>query len=98
MNAILETISNNQLVSGVVVAAVIAIVGAVLKWNHDRRDSKKIYNFMLKSKSGTDYIFRSTEAISSATKISEKRVAALCSNHPKIKRNEKEKQSWKLIG
>lgn len=98
MSAILEAISNNQLVSGLVVAGIIAIVGVVGKWNHDRLDSKKIYDFMLKSKSGTGFTFRSTEAISSATKISEKRVAALCSKHPKIKRNEKEQQSWKLIG
>lgn len=98
MSAILETISNNQLVSGLVVAGIIAVVGAVRKWRHDHRDSKKIYDFMLKSKLGSEFTFRSTEAISSATKISEKRVSALCSKHPKIKRNEKEKQSWKLIG
>ena len=97
MSTILETISNNQLVSGLVVAAVAAIVGAAWKWKHDRKDSGKIYDFLLKSKSGTDFTFRSTEAISSATKIPEKRVALLCSKHPKIKRNEKEKQSWKLI-
>lgn len=98
MSTILDTVSNNQLVSGLVVAGVIAVVGAGLKWNHDCRDSKKIYDFMRKSKSGTNFTFRSTEAISAATKIPEKRVSALCSKHPKIKRNEKEKQSWMLIG
>ena len=98
MSAILDTISNNQLVSGLVVAGVIADVGAGWKWNHDRRDSKRIYDFMLKSNSETDFTFRSTEAISSATKIPEKRVSGVCSKHPKVKRNEKEKQSWKLIG
>ncbi len=98
MNTIFETISNNQLISGLAVAGIIVIIGACWRWNHDRRDSKKIYDFMLESKSGTGFTFRSTEAISSATKISEKRVAELCSKHPNIKRNEKEKRSWKLIG
>lgn len=97
MSALLETISNNQLISGLVVVAVAAVVGAVWKWVHDRRDSNKIYDFLLKSKSGTDFTFRSTEAISSSTKIPEKRVSLLCSKHPKIRRNEKEKQSWKLV-
>ena len=97
MSTIFETISNNQLVSGLVVAGILAVVGAAWKWNHDRRDSQIIYDFMRQSKLGTNFEFRSTEAISSATKIPEKRVATLCSKHPKIKRNEKEKQSWKLI-
>ena len=98
MNAIFDTISNNQLISGIAVAVILALVGAGLKWNRDRRDSQKIYDFMLKSQSRTDFTFRSTEAISSATKIPEKRVENLCIKHPNIKRNEKQRQSWKLVG
>lgn len=62
------------------------------------RTLRAIYQFLLTSKAGTAFTFRSTEAISSHTKISEERVADLCSNHPKIRRNEKEKQSWTLVG
>lgn len=97
MGAILESISNNGLVSALAATALIAIVtGAWKRWrNH--KDSKAIYNYLLSSKSTTDWNFRSTEAISSHTKIPEDRVAQLCSKHPKIRRNEKEKQSWMLI-
>jgi hypothetical protein len=98
MSTILDTISNNQVLSGLAVAVILALVGACLKWNRDRRNSQKIYDFMLESQSKTGFTFRSTEAISSATKIPEKRVASLCIKHPNLKRNEKQKQSWKLIG
>ncbi len=93
----LEFISNNALVSTLIAATVIGIAGAGWKWWHDQNDSQAIYNFLLSSKTGTDFTFRSTEAISSHTKIPEKRVASLCSGHPKIRRNEKEKQSWRLV-
>ena len=93
----LDFISNDALVSALIAAAVIAAAGGIWKWWHDRRDSQTIYDFLLTSKAGTDFTFRSTEAISSHTKLSEKRVAELCSKHPKIRRNEKEKQSWTLV-
>lgn len=93
----LEFISNNALVSALIAAAVIAAARGGWKWWHDRKDSQAIYNFLLTSKAGTSFSFRGTEAISSHTKLSEKRVADLCSKHPKIRRNEKQKQSWTLV-
>jgi|GEM_PF-1315156 len=97
MTGVLQFISNNSLASALAAAAILAIVGATWKWLRDRRDSKKIFDFMMKSKTETDFTFRGTGAISSHTKISESRVADLCSKHPKIKRNEKEKQSWRVV-
>lgn len=93
----LDFISNNSLISGLIVAAVIAAAGGFWKRWHDRNDSQAIYNFLVKSKTGTGLTFRSTEAISSHTKLSERRVANLCSKHPDIRRNEKDKQSWTLV-
>ena len=97
MTEAIQFISNNNLASALAAAAILAIVGGVWKWHRDRRDRKKILEFMLASKAETGFTFRSTEAISSHTKISENRVADLCSKHPKIKRNEKEKQSWRVV-
>jgi hypothetical protein len=93
----LNFISNNSLASALIAAAVLATVGGVWQWFRNFRDSKKIYDYMLGSKAGTDFTFRSTEAISSHTRISENRVAELCGKHPKIKRNEKARQSWQII-
>ncbi len=94
----LKTISENPLLS----ALAATIIGAVIVWLirvvKDWKDSQTIYQFLLNSKEKTEYTFRSTAAISSATSISEARVAELCSRNKKIKRNELEKQSWKIIG
>ena len=93
----LDFIINNALVSALIAAALIAAARGVWTRWHDRKDSQAIYNFLLASKAGTSFSFRSTGAISSHTKLSEKRVADLCSKHPKIRRNEKDKQSWTLV-
>lgn len=91
-----DFISNNKLVSALVAATLIGIFSWFVKFTRDSRDKEKIYKYLQQSRLNTDYTFRSTEAISSDTKIPENRVAELCSRHPSIKRNEKEKQSWRL--
>ena len=88
---------DNSLGSALAAAAIVAVIVWLWKCYKNWYDSKKIYNFLLASKAGTDFTFRSTEAISSHTQIAENRVAELCSKHAKIKRNEKTKQSWQLI-
>ena len=93
----LDFISNNALISALIVVAVTTAIGGAWKWRNEHRDSQAIYNFLLTSKEGTNFSFRSTEAISSHTRLSEERVADLCSKHKKIRRNEKEKQSWTLV-
>ena len=68
-------------------------------WSYycDHRDSRIIYKFLTESKLNGKYTFRSTESISSSTGIYEERVAKLCSENKMIRRNEKEKQSWRII-
>ena len=97
MSEFLDLITNNSLGSALAAAVIIAVIGSLGNCYRNWNDSKKIYNFLLISKAGTDFTFRSTEAISSHTQIAESRVAELCSKHAKIKRNEKTKQSWQLI-
>ena len=97
MSAAFEFISNNALVSALVATLIVAVIAAIWKRRRDSTDSETIYRFLLQSKSATDFTFRSTEAISSHTKIPEHRVAELCSLHPKVRRNEKEKKSWRVV-
>jgi len=93
---IVDWISNNKIASGVVVAAILAVTGWLVTWIRAKRDSNRIYQYLLKSAATTVWRFRSTEAISSATHIPSKRVAELCSGDKRFKRNEKEKESWQL--
>lgn len=96
MNRILNFIGNNALVSSLAAAAISGVVAWGVKSRRDRHDSERIYKFLLASKSGTGFSFRSTEAIASYTKLPESRVSDLCAAHPKIRRNEKQLQSWTL--
>ncbi len=97
MSKFLDFMMNNGLGSALAATAIVAVLVWLWSWYKNWDDSKNIYNYLLASKVGTDFTFRSTEAISSHTKIAESRVAELCSKHKSIKRNEKEKQSWQLI-
>ena len=91
-----DWISNNKLVSSLVVAAIVGVAGWLVKWMRDKRDTDRIYQYLMKSAATTAWRFRTTEAISSATHIPTSRVAELCSRDKRFKRNEKEKESWQL--
>ncbi len=88
--------SENSLFSALIAALLVAAVAGLWRLYRNSRDGKRIYEYLKHSASETGYVFRSTEAISAHTKMPEGRVADLCAKHPKIKRNEKEKQSWRL--
>jgi len=96
MKEFLEFVSSNSLISGLIVAAVIGM--STCLWNHikNTKDNDKVFSFLKKSTINTPHIFRSTEAIAAETNLTETRVEAICAKHPKILRNTKEKQSWRL--
>lgn len=97
MDAIIELVSKNALVSTLVGAAIIGVIGWLWSSYQNRKDANSILSFLEASKENTEYTFRSTEAIASHANLTEKRVVSLCAKHPKIKRNSKEKQSWRLV-
>lgn len=92
-----DFISNNAIVSTIVAAAIIGVVTWLFKYFCDWRDSKLIYNFLVSSRSSSSYGFRSTTAIASNTRLPESRVSKLCASHSKIRRNEKQLESWALV-
>ena len=93
---LLDFVSNNQLISSVFGTALVGLIAWLWKINVDRMGRNRIYEYLLKSSSSSDWTFRSTHAIAAATKLTEERVEVLCIQHPKIKRNEMEKQTWRL--
>ena len=94
---LIEFATSNLIATALINAAIIGLFVWVAKLLRDNRDNKKIYEFMRRSLRETKFPFRATEAISSATRIPEDRVAKLCIKHKKIKRNQKKKQSWQLV-
>ncbi|KHO63677.1 hypothetical protein [Pseudomonas flexibilis] len=97
MSQIIDLATNNALLSGLILAAIIGIISWLWRAHQNRRDSNAIFKFLTASKAETPHTFRSTEAIASKTKLTQSRVEELCTKHKKIQRNAKEKQSWKLI-
>jgi hypothetical protein len=100
INDFVGFLGNNttEIAAGVAIMVVIAAALAWLfKWFQDKRDREKIYKFLRRSVKEKGWAFRTMHAISSGTKIPEHRVSKLCRRDKRIKRNEKEKESWRLI-
>lgn len=82
-----------EILIGLVVAAIIAGHGWLYRFVKFKMDEATIIEFL---QSSDQLSFRSTEAISSDTNLTSERVAAVCSKSKSIKRNAKEKESWRL--
>lgn len=87
---------NNGIVQGVLATIIGVIILGVFGWLKFKRDEKIVTEFLKKAEVETGHAFRSTHAISSAIDLSHERIKKVCSKSPKIKRDEKEKESWKL--
>ena len=90
-------VSQNALVSAVVAGLIVALVTWLFVYFRARRDRNTIYAFLRQSAEGTDFTFRTTHAIAAATRIPEARVAELASRDTRLKRNEQERQSWRIV-
>jgi hypothetical protein len=88
--------SSNQILSGLAVVAIGAVFAFLWRVWRNWLHSNKIYAFLRSSADSTDYEFRSTEAISAATRLSEGRVAELAIKDKRLARNTKGKQSWRV--
>lgn len=82
----------NTVLSAVAAAAFLAVLGWLWKRFETHRTREKIRGFLREG----DYEFRSTEAISAATNLSAARVEQICAGDPMIRRNQLEKESWKI--
>ena len=87
---------NPNIVQGVLATLVASLIIWMLAGIKAKYDQNKIISFLKKSKKETNHTFRTTHAIASETNLSKERVGKLGSKSKKIKRNQKEKESWKL--
>lgn len=97
LRTMLDFVTNNALVATLVAAAIIALAGRGWKRYRDKRDGEVIYSFLRQSMAGAEFRFRTTHAITSHTHIPGQRVGDLCLSHPKIRRNEEDKESWTIV-
>ena len=87
---------NNEIVHGVLATIIGVIILGVFGWLKFKRDEKIVTRFLKSAKVEPGHAFRSTRAISSAINLSHERIKKVCSKSQKIKRNEKEEDSWRL--
>lgn len=85
-----------EILSGVIAAVLFALVIWLLRTARWRQAEAAIVAFLAKSEGGGKYQFRNTHAIASGLNMEEQVVRAVCGKSRKIKRNQKEKESWRL--
>jgi len=86
----------DQIILGIASGLGVAILLGTWKFINDKRDTNRIIDFLKNSEAATEQRFKSSHAISSDTNLSEERVRKLCSKTGRIKRNTREKESWRL--
>ncbi len=84
---------NNGIIQSVIGAILFALIIWGVGFVRFRIDETKIVKFIR----GSEYTFRSTEAIVASTNLSKSRVEHVCSKSKSIRRNEKERESWKVV-
>ena len=88
------------IVIGVSAGVAIQIINFVSKYINFYHEEKIIVDFLKESIKSSKYPkgFRSTIIICNAVNLPEERVRYICNRSKKIRRNEKEKESWTLKG
>lgn len=78
-----------------VVMGVVAIIAWALWFCYKNYlDGERIVRFIERRDEG--YIFRSTEAISEELGLLKRRVVKLCSKHQAIRRNQLDRETWRI--
>ncbi len=96
-NGLRELLSDNGLIQGLCVVGLASLAAYLFRSWRDWRDSRIIFDMLSASATESDWNYRTSHAISSNTKIPVSRVAELCNRHQKIRRNEKERESWTIV-
>jgi hypothetical protein len=90
-------ITERVLVAAIVGSCAVVFILRAIKSVKDRRDSNRIYEFLRRCAKDGQYMFRSSEAISTVTRLPESRIADLCSKHGHIERKEGQRHMWRVV-
>jgi hypothetical protein len=93
----INPINEKLLVSAFVGGCAVVFVLRAIKTVKDRRDSKRIYEVLRRLTQDGQHTFRSSEAISGVTHLTQSRISDLCSKHPHIERKEQERHMWRVV-
>ncbi|PYK41043.1 MAG: hypothetical protein DME60_05425 [Verrucomicrobia bacterium] len=91
-----DLITDRVLLSAIVGGFAVVFILRAIKNVKDRRDSNRIYEFLRRCAKDGQYVFRSSEAISTVTRLPESRIADLCSKHGHIERKQGQRHTWRV--
>jgi len=94
---LINPITEKLLASAVVGGCAVVFVLRTTKTLKDRRDSNRIYAVLRRLTQDGQYTFRSSEAISGVTNLTQSCISDLCSKHPNIERKEHERHMWRVV-
>tara|TARA_Y100000815_G_scaffold271473_1_gene298117 strand:- start:892 stop:1191 length:300 start_codon:yes stop_codon:yes gene_type:complete len=89
-----EILSTNSFVGTLVSGLFLLILGWAFSWGVKKYRACRVYSILQAGLSEKNKKFLSTAYISSKSGYTQSQVEALCSHHRKIRRNEKELESW----
>ena len=88
---------NNEMVQWALAALIGVLILGIFGWLQFKRDEKIVTEFLKKSGVETRHTYKTTHAISSVTNLSKKRIRKVCSKSSGIRKNHKDKDSWKIF-
>lgn len=81
------------LVSGIAIIILVAIFKSIL----NKYKASRVFNALKSGLTEKNHAFLPTSYLAAKTNYTQAKVEQLCSSHRKIKRNEKELESWQVI-
>ncbi len=80
----------------VLVTLVVVIILGLFGWLKFRRDEQIVIAFLKNSGVETGNDYTTTNAIASATRLSETRIRKICGRSDRVRRHHEDRESWKL--
>lgn len=89
-----DLLSKNSFLGALVSGLLILLVGWLISWCVKNHRANRIYNILQIGLAEKNKSFLPTAYLSSKSGYTQAQVESLCSFHKKIRRNEKELESW----
>lgn len=92
-----KLLSENSFLGALVSGIAIIVLVAIFKFFLNKYKASQVFNALKSGLAEKKHTFLPTSYLAAKTNYTQEKVEQLCSSHSKIKRNEKELESWQVI-
>lgn len=92
-----KLLSENSFLGALVSGIAIIVIVAIFKFFLNKYKASQVFDVLKSGLDDKNRTFLPTSYLAAKTNYTQAKVEQLCSSHSKIKRNEKELESWKII-